>query len=132
MGKYDDIINLPHHVSDYHKPMPMEARAAQFAPFAALNGHDDAIAETARLTEAFRELTDDEKNLVSRKLQYALEHHSPVAVTYFIPDKSKTGGTYKRIVGKIRKWDEYDYTIHMPDGDVIPIALISEITLPDS
>lgn len=44
---YEDIINLPHHVSTTHTPMSMESRAAQFAPFAALTGHDDAIEDTA-------------------------------------------------------------------------------------
>ena len=48
--KYDDIINLPHHVSTQHPQMSMINRAAQFAPFAALTGHDAAIRETARLT----------------------------------------------------------------------------------
>ena len=50
MSRYDDIIHLPHHVSKTRKPMPMINRAAQFAPFAALTGHDEAIAETARQT----------------------------------------------------------------------------------
>ena len=80
MGKYDDIINLPHHVSDYHKPMPMRNRAALFAPFAALSGHDDAIAETRRITESFKELSDDEKTLVSRKLTYAIETKSQISL----------------------------------------------------
>ena len=48
MGKYDDIINLPHHVSKEHPQMSMYMRAAQFAPFAALTGHDSAIEETAK------------------------------------------------------------------------------------
>ena len=46
--QYEDIINLPHHVSDRHPRMSMEDRAAQFAPFAALTGHADAIRQTAR------------------------------------------------------------------------------------
>ena len=49
MGPYDDIINLPHHVSKNHPQMSMLQRAAQFAPFAALTGHDRAIEETANL-----------------------------------------------------------------------------------
>jgi hypothetical protein len=51
MGEYDDIINMPHHVSKKHKPLSMEQRAAQFAPFAALTGYGDAINETARISE---------------------------------------------------------------------------------
>lgn len=49
---YDDIINLPHYVSKTRKQMTMEARAAQFAPFAALTGHGAAIAETARIVSS--------------------------------------------------------------------------------
>ena len=127
MGKYDDIINLTHHVSDYHKPMPMRNRAAQFAPFAALSGHDDAIAETRRITESFKELSDDEKTLVSRKLTYAIETKSQISLKYFIPDKTKAGGSYNRIEGRIMKWDEYNNTILMNDGNIIPVRSISEI-----
>ena len=132
MGKYDDIINLPHHVSDYHKPMPMANRAAQFAPFAALSGYEDAIYETSRLTEAFKELSDDEKNLLSRKLNYAIENLSLTEITYFVPDKTKAGGSYKRVIGKIKKWDEYENILVMKDGKIIRIDLISEITIKDS
>ena len=49
-NKYDDIIEMPHHVSDTHPQMPLLDRAAQFAPFAALTGHSEAIKETERLT----------------------------------------------------------------------------------
>ena len=49
MGKYDDIINLPHHTSNEHPQMTMYMRAAQFAPFAALTGHESAIEETAKV-----------------------------------------------------------------------------------
>lgn len=51
MNKYDDIINLPHHVSRKHPQMSMWNRAAQFAPFAALTGYDNAIRETAKENE---------------------------------------------------------------------------------
>ena len=132
MGKYDDIINLPHHVSDYHKPMPMANRAAQFAPFAALSGYEDAIYETSRLTEAFKELSDDEKNLLSRKLNYAIENLSLTEITYFVPDNTKAGGSYKSVTGRIKKWDEYDNTLVLRDGKIIRIDLISEINIKDS
>ena len=132
MGKYDDIINLPHHVSDYHKPMPMANRAAQFAPFAALSGYEDAIYETSRLTEAFKELSDDEKNLLSRKLYYAISNFSLTEITYFVPDKTKTGGSYKSVIGRIKKWDEYDNTLVLRDGKIIRIDFISEINIKDS
>lgn len=49
--KYGDILNLLHHVSETHPPMPIADRAAQFAPFAALTGYKEAIEETERLAE---------------------------------------------------------------------------------
>lgn len=129
MGKYDDIINLPHHVSPNHKPMPMANRAAQFAPFAALTGHDAAILETIRQTETFKELTDEEKILLSHKLLDAINKQILIEVTYFIPDETKTGGSYKTVVGRIKKWNEYDNTIVMSEGHEVKIELISEINL---
>lgn len=132
MGKYDDIINLPHHISLYHKPMPMANRAAQFAPFAALSGHDDAIAETMRITESFKELSDDEKNLLSRKLRYAFENHSLIEISFFVPDKTKTGGSYKNMRGRIKKWDEIDNTVVLREGSVIRIEFILAIEIKDS
>ena len=131
MGKYDDIINLPHHVSDYYKPMPIENRAAQFAPFAALNGHNEAIAETARLTESFKELSIDEKDRLSAKINYAIKNQSLIRIIFFIPDKTKTGGKYKRIEGRIKKLCEFDNTLIINEGKIIPIEFIYAITIKD-
>ena len=127
MGKYDDIINLPHHVSENHRQMPMINRAAQFAPFAALSGHEDAIAETMRITENFKELSEEEKNKISRKLSFAIENHSFVEILYFVEDKYKSGGTYKKVSGIVKKRDPDDNTLHLSSGNSIPIQLISEI-----
>ena len=131
MGKYDDIINLPHHVSDYHKPMPMRNRAAQFAPFAALSGHDEAIEETIRLTESFKELSEDEINNLSHKLKYAIENRSLIKITYFVPDERKEGGSYKVLTGTVRNRDEIDNILIMKDGEKVPVGLISEIEIKD-
>lgn len=49
MGNYDDIINLPHHISKKHPRLSIEQRAAQFAPFAALTGYEEQIKETERI-----------------------------------------------------------------------------------
>lgn len=126
---YDDIINLPHHVSDYHKPMSMRNRAAQFAPFAALSGHDDAIEETIRITEVFKELSEDEIKLVSYKLQYAIKNRSSVSIRYFEPDKKKDGGSYKSLSGSIKKWDVIDNILIMNEGNKVPVIFISEINI---
>ena len=132
MGKYDDIIHMPHHVSDFHKPMSMANRAAQFAPFAALSGYENAISETSRTTEVFKELTEEEKNLLSRKLSYAVENRSLTEITYFIPDKRKTGGYYNTVTGRIKNRDEYDNTLELRNGLIIQIDLISSVEIKES
>lgn len=71
---YEDIINLPHHVSRNHPKMTMLQRAAQFAPFAALTGHDAAIQETARLTDDELDLSDNGRELLDRNLAYLLSY----------------------------------------------------------
>lgn len=102
MEKYDDIINLPHHVSTKHQRLSMEQRAAQFAPFAALTGYGDAIKETARITEDRIELDDEEKIKLDNKLkkiQNNISNKPKVIVTYFVPDIRKSGGEYITKVG---------------------------------
>lgn len=66
--RYDDIIELPHHVSARHCAMSMLDRAAQFSPFAALSGHSDAIAETARLIDARRELDEETQAYLNARI----------------------------------------------------------------
>ncbi|MCH5229478.1 MAG: hypothetical protein J1F12_05720 [Muribaculaceae bacterium] len=127
MGKYDDIINMPHHVSDFHKPMPIRNRAAQFAPFAALTGHEDAIEEVERITELFSELSETEKNLISQKLNKALEFDLLVKITFFVPDRKKKGGKYKSLTGRIKKWEKTDQVLVMENGKNLPVEFISEI-----
>ena len=100
---YEDIVNLPHHVSDRHTPMPMIKRAAQFTPFAALTGYDDVIAETARLTDDRIVLTEDAAQELSRKISYALEYGLEIRIVHFVPDERKAGGSYRETKGKIRK-----------------------------
>lgn len=67
---YDDIINLPHYEPPYRRRMPMEARAAQFAPFAALTGYDAAIAEANRVTVSQFDLSEDEHRTHSQALTH--------------------------------------------------------------
>lgn len=121
MGRYDDIIGLPHHVSKTRKPMSMESRAAQFAAFAALNGHDEAIAETARLTSAKEELSNEEFEILSRRLSIAVENDAKVVITYFVADKMKQGGGYRQVVGRIKKIDELERMVVMADKQLIPL-----------
>ena len=67
---YSDIINLPRPVSKTRMPMSLRDRAAQFAPFAALTGYDEAIGETARLTDSKHVLSDEEARELNQKLRF--------------------------------------------------------------
>ena len=71
---YQDIINLPHHISIKHPQMSLEDRAAQFAPFAALTGHKDSIKETERLTAQRKILDEDRIAIINFRLQQLLKH----------------------------------------------------------
>lgn len=131
MSRYDDIINLPHHVSKIRKPMPMINRAAQFAPFAALTGHDEAITETARQTTPKRILSSDEQEILSKRLAYAIGHvgeRPNLTFTYFIPDNQKEGGRYVSTSGILRAYDDFEKKIALEDGTVILIETIISIS----
>lgn len=131
-NKYDDIINLPHHISKKHPQMTLEARAAQFAPFAALTGYDDEVKETARLTNRRIELDDEAKSILDNKIQIILEQISQrptVSITYFIPDTRKAGGEYVTITGIIKKVDGYNHVIVLENRTEIPINEIIDIDM---
>ena len=134
--KYDDIINLPHHVSTRHPQMSLSDRAAQFSPFAALTGHDAAIRETKRLTDEWVELNEDKKVLLDEKLHMIREslsnakggHNLPqIMFTYFKPDEKKSGGAYLTVQGKLRKIDEYGHQVILEDGTALTIEHIVDI-----
>ena len=133
-NKYDDIINLPHHISKKHPQMTLEARAAQFAPFAALTGYDDEVKETERLTNRRIELDDEAKSILDNKIQIILEQISQrptVSITYFIPDTRKAGGEYVTITGIIKKVDGYNQVIVLENRTEIPINEIIDIDMDD-
>lgn len=122
--RYDDIINLPHHVSALHPAMPVADRAAQFMPFAALTGHGEAIRETGRLTADRPELESDFMEGLDGKLQYLKERiagHPEISVTYFRPDARKAGGAYVTVTGRVRKLDLYERVLLMEDGTGIRV-----------
>lgn len=130
MGKYDDILNLPHHVSSTSPHMSMHDRAAQFSPFAALTGYDDTVRETARLTDERLELTTDRINDLNQKIAFLKEHadeRPEITVEYFIPDEKKSGGKYVTLLGKFRRIDEYNHNMVFTSGEEIPLNDIFEI-----
>lgn len=124
-SKYDEIIDLPHHVSKTRPQMPMSDRAAQFSPFAALTGYDSAIRETGRLTDEKIDLDEESLNALNMRYQMltdALEERPEVRITYFKPDERKSGGAYVTITGAVRKIDDFEQTIIMQDGTRIPMG----------
>ena len=128
--KYDDIINLPHHVSKKHPQMSLHDRAAQFSPFAALTGHKAAINETARLTDEKQILSEDVIAKLNEQLNLIKENigtNQTVTITYFVPDDKKSGGAYISHTGVVKKIDEYNHTVILTDKTVIPIEQISDI-----
>ena len=99
---YSDIIDRERPVSKKHPPMDRMMRAAQFAPFAALTGHDEAVRETARLTQEEIEL--DEYEVAEHK-------DTEVAVVHFVKDAKKEGGAYVKDTGILKKIDEHTHTL---------------------
>ena len=128
--KYKNIIGMAHHVSPTRPRMSRLDRAAQFAPFSALVGYEDAIDETARLTDRKLILTQEQIDRIDRKIQYLLEQqkNEPTAVViYFVPDQRKNGGAYRRAVGKVKHIDPIEKLIVMQDGKKIPMCDIYQI-----
>ena len=128
--QYDDIIDLPHHVSATRPQMSMLDRAAQFSPFAALTGYDAAIRETGRLTDRRIELSEDSRAALDRKQQLLVEclaDHPEVSVTYFIPDERKSGGAYVTVTGIAKKVDDYQRLLLLTDGTKIPLDDILDL-----
>ncbi len=122
--KYDDIIHLPHPTSEIHPRMSLYDRAAQFSPFAALTGYEDAIEETARQTERKIRLDEDEKAMLDQALltiEKTKTEDSEVSITYFIPDEKKRGGRYETVTGQVKKIDRQQRVLVMVDGTKIPV-----------
>lgn len=128
--EYEDIINLPHPISKKHPPMSAIQRGAQFAPFAALDGHGDAVVETARLSDVRIELDENKRAELNRKLRLVLDNLDAswkVQIMYFIPDVFKEGGTYRMVTGVVKKVDDFQRQVVMQSGDLIPIEDIIEM-----
>lgn len=127
--KYLEIIDMPHHVSSNHAPMPQADRAAQFAPYSALSGYEDAVDETARLTDKKIELDEGEIEKINATLTALLSSppDTEVKITFFRPDKRKSGGAYVTVTGEIGKIDEISHEITLVGGAHIGIDNILEI-----
>ena len=129
-NRYDEIMELPHHVSKTRPQMPMSDRAAQFAPFAALTGYDSAIKETGRLTDERVELDEEALTALDRKYQLlmdTLDDAPEVTIIYFQPDERKAGGQYVSATGTVKKVDTFGRRILLQDGTRIPLDSVYDL-----
>ena len=127
---YEDIVNLPRHISKVHPQATMADRAARFSPFAAISGYEDMVKEAARVTEERIDITDATKELLNEKLNMIVEfldEEPGVTITYFEPDKKKDGGAYISITGTVKRIDEYERIVLMSDDKKIRIDEIYAI-----
>ena len=132
-GPYDDIIDLERPVSRRHPPMPMEERAAQFSPFAALTGYERIIREASRRTASFTEPDEDRKQEINRTLQQLFSgdrEHPPARITYFVPDGLLPGGEYVTELVTLRRIDPAYRLLELSDHTCIPLDNITEVTVP--
>ena len=130
--RYDDMLDLPHHVSSTHPHMSLSDRAAQFSPFAALTGFGAAIQETGRLTGERLVPEEDVRRELDEKLRLLKEQirmRPAASFTYFRPDDKKEGGEYVTVVGNVKKIKELEETVVLSDGTEIPIGEMIEIEL---
>ena len=125
-GKYDDIIHLSRPIS-HHPRMSDLQRAAQFSPFAALSGYEDAIEEQARYTNSRIELAESELQELDRKLRDAAEKGARVEIIRFVPDERKAGGRYETVSGRILKVDPIRKVLHLDTGAKVIIENIMDV-----
>ena len=121
---YEDIVDLPPHISKKHPQPSMMDRAARFAPFAAITGYEEMVLEEARVTEERVDLDEGALSLLNEKLnmiQEFIDEEPEVTITYFEPDKKKSGGAYIDITGTVKRIDEYEHLVIMTDGKKIRI-----------
>ena len=132
MNNYDDIINMPHHVSKIRKPMSLQNRSAQFAPFSALTTYDDKIREVARETSKKIELDECIKLMLNEKLcliKNDIKLRPRVTITYFARDSKKKGGCYKTITSNVKIVDEVYKRIVLIDNTIIFFDNIIDIKI---
>lgn len=112
--------------SKYPK-MSMSDRAAQFAPFAALTGHKEAILEQQRITQAKRILSNEEKLRINEKIIELMNLKSKCRIIYFEKDKTKSGGQYMESVLSFKRIDELNKVLYFKENIQIQIDDIVDI-----
>lgn len=132
MNRYEDIIHLPHPVSQKRERMTNADRAAQFSSFDALTGYNEAIAEAGRLTDSHNDLTDsalEELDSVLRAICARLSEQPRIRITYFLPDERKSGGARHTVTGSVQKLDIYRQFLQLDGGRQVPLEWILDVQL---
>lgn len=129
---YGDIINLPHPEPKNHRRMEKLNRAAQFAPFAALTGYEDAVDETARLTGNRIEISEEKKIVIDRRIRMLIgeldvDEKKPTIIIYYLPDKYKEGGSYVSHDADVKRYNPEKDCLVMTDGKEIKVKDIFDI-----
>lgn len=130
MNNYNDIIHLDRPASK-HRKLSIDSRAAQFAPFAALNGYEEAVIETARITDKKIDINEEKKHILNEKLNYINNHikdKNIIEIIHFIKDSKKNGGKYIKTVGIIKKIDVVNEIIKLEDNTIIKMNDILDIS----
>lgn len=129
-NKYDDIINLPHHVSKTHPQMSIYDRSAQFAPFAALVGYEEAIEESSIKGDKRIILGNDKIEELSHDLfllSLHIEDKPQIEITYY--EKNKKSGHYVRYKGQLIKIDNLEKCLVFANKRKINIYDIIDINM---
>lgn len=133
--KYSKLKNITRPQYPDLPPMSIEDRAAQFSPFAAVVGYDDAVEETARYTDSMVELSEDEVVLLNgalARLRESIDEKPQIRVTYFVPDAKKDGGEYVSKTGIVKRIDEYENVLIFTDGDKVAVSSIIKVEFVDT
>lgn len=132
MSNYDDIIDMPHHISLNRGRMSNVDRAAQFSSFAALTGYEEQIEETARLTDGKLQLSAEEIESLNSNMNYLMDNIAlcPEAeIIYFVPDERKEGGKYVTLKINVKKTDPVHRTITDTQNNVLNMDHIYRINI---
>lgn len=129
---YSSIYNLKHPELKHHKRMSKENRAAQFSPFSALVGYQEALDEEKREVDEKRYLCSEEVENISKKLNFIkfnLKECPYIEITFYVKDKKKNGGKYISKKGNVKKIDEIFKIMYLKDGTEIAFDDIFNIKI---
>ena len=132
MNSDRDLLSCARPRTECRAPMPMKNRAAQFAPFAALTGYDDAVRETERQTDRRPEIGEDRAEILDRRLRWLRDHPDrkpEITGTWFVPDIRKAGGTCRTRTCRAKRLDTRRKALLLEDGECVPISEICDLRI---